>query len=215
MSNHKVYTLSVALITSAVLAFGAILWWMEPPPLVLESEHSDRTQSPVPEWRRGATDALIIIDVYPNFDCLACVETEAVVLKTMKFYTRHTEMVYHHYPLSERGQLIAEALEAAGEQGKFWEYHDRLLQGVPHDIAGLKVCAEKVGLDAQAFEEALYSRKFKEKVLAAKKEAVLQGVKRATVFINKREYHRYPPSVVDISSLISGELEKIRQAANQ
>jgi NhaA family Na+:H+ antiporter len=211
MANTKVYVLCVALITAAVLAIGGVLWSMEPPPLVLEPP----AEAPEPEWRRGATDAEITIDVYPDFDCPGCIETEGVVLEVLDFYPRYAEMVYHHYPLSEWGQLCAEALEAAGEQGKFWEFHDKLLLGLQHDIAGLKVCAEEVGLDVQAFGEALDSRKFMAKVVVAKEEAILQGVEHATIFVNGREYHKYPPQVGDISAMIAEELEKIRQEAGQ
>lgn len=187
---------------------------MEPPPLVLQPEEpniSDNTNTSEPEWVRGATDAKVTIDTYPDFECHACIETQGVVVAVVGFYPRNVKMVYHHYPLSEWGQTVAEALEAAGEQGKFWELHDRILEGIEHDIAALKQCAEEVGLDIQALSEALDSHKFMARVVVAKEEAVLRGVEHATVFINGREYHKYPPEVVDVSSMVADELEKIKQ----
>jgi hypothetical protein len=53
------------------------------------------------------------------------------------------------------------------------------------------------------------------KVVVAKEEAILQGVEHATIFVNGREYHKYPPQVGDISAMIAEELEKIRQEAGQ
>ncbi len=222
------YVFCVVLITLPILGIGGVLWSTEPPPLVLESPSPTPSQpgptdsgQPEPsapaqtEWRRGADDATIIIDVFPEWDCAGCIETEAVVAEAMHFYSKVTVMVYHHYPLSEWGQLCCEALEAAGEQGKFWEFHDRLVEdpymlSISRDLAGLKAVAAELGLDIEAFGEAMDSRKFKDKVEAEYQEAVARGVAHATVFINGNEYHKYPPQVADISAIIVEELAKTK-----
>jgi protein-disulfide isomerase len=216
------YILGVALITLPLLAIGGVLWSMEPPPLVLQSEPSNLSNPSnpsnpsgaatvsEPDWWRGAADAQIIIDTFPDFECIACCETEAVVPQTMHFYAKITKMVYHPYPLSELGQVIAEALEAAGEQGKFWELHDKVVQVMPRDVDALKACATEVGLDMPAFNQALDSGKFTEKVKLAKEKAIARGVDHATIFVNGSEYHKYPPDVGDISAMIAEEMGKIR-----
>ena len=222
------YLFFVVLITLPILGIGAVLWSEEPPPLVLESpspspSNPEPTNSGQPEpstapqtdWIRGADDAIIIIDVFPEWDCAGCIETEAVVYEAMHFYSKVTAMVYHHYPLSEWGQLCCEALEAAGEQGKFWEFHDRLVEdpymlNISRESAGLNTIAAELGLNMEAFVDALQNGKFKEKVEAEYKEAVARGVAHATVFINGMEYHKYPPQVSDISAIVVEELDKAR-----
>jgi NhaA family Na+:H+ antiporter len=215
------YVLSVVLITLPILVIGGVLWSTEPPPQVLLPEPSTPSNPsnpsspaspatvPEPEWWRGASDAIIIIDTFPDFECIACCETEGVAAEAMKWYSKITKMVYHHFPLSELGQVIAEALEAAGEQGKFWELHDKVVQVMPRDVDALKACAAEVGLDVQKLDEALNSGKFTEKVKLEKEKASARGVTEATIFINGLEYHKYPPDVGDISAMIVEAKDKI------
>ncbi len=200
--RNREYLLIVALITIALLAIGGILWSMDNGSLTLEDSSSNR------QWFRGASDAAVIIDVYPDFTCDVCVEKERMVLEALDIYPRIIKMVYHHYPISAWGQLIAEALEAAGEQGKFWELHDSLLESVPNNPAELVTYAAEIGLDIQRFGQAFESREFREKVELYKDEVVSRGVMHVAVFINGREYEHDPGTLSDLCDAIDEELER-------
>ena len=131
-----------------------------------------------------------------------------MVLQALDIYPGKVKMVYHHNPSSEFGQKIAEALEAADEQGKFWELHDKILQDVPDDISELKAYAAEIGLDTQRFNEALDSGVFREKVELAKEESISRGVNEVSVFINGKEYQQYPGTLSDLRAAIDEELKK-------
>jgi protein-disulfide isomerase len=160
-------------------------------------------------WWRGAVGAPVTIYVFPDFTCPACVEKERMVLQALDMYPEILRMVYHHYPSSSFGQTVAEALEAAGEQGKFWELHDRLLVDPPGDISELKACAVEIGLDMQKFDEALDSGRFTEKVERDKEEAISRGIKHVSVFISGTEYGHNPGTLSDLCAAIDEELERI------
>jgi protein-disulfide isomerase len=160
-------------------------------------------------WWRGAIDAPVTIFVFPDFTCPVCVEKERLVLQALDMYPESLRMVYHHYPSPGFGQTVAEALEAAGEQGKFWELHDRLLVDPPDDMSKLKACAAEIGLDMQKFDEALDSGRFKEKVERDKEEAISRGIKHVSVFINGNEYEHNPGTLADLCAAIDEELERI------
>jgi len=130
-----------------------------------------------------------------------------MVLQALDIYPDQVEMVYHHYPSSEFGQIIAEALEAADEQGRFWDLHDRLLMDMPHDMSELEACAADTGLDMQRFGEALDTGRFTEAVELAKQVAVSRGVGHVAVFINGREYRHSPGTLSDLRDAIDEELE--------
>jgi len=87
-------------------------------------------------------------------------------------------VVYRHFPLTEihdKAQLAAEASEAAGAQGKFWEMHDLLFEmhtswqdlNVDEFRARLNDYAEQAGLDVERFSADLDAGKFTARVTAA------------------------------------------------
>ena len=168
-----------------------------------------------PEWRRGATDAVIRIDIFVDWGCSSCIEQEFVASQVVRFrYPQCSEMVYHPYPnteyfLADGKPIVSEALEAAGEQGKFWEFHDKIVLNTPQDVAGLKKVAREMFLDVQMFGEALDSGKYTEKVELAKQKAISQGVTHHAIFINGKEYCKYPTTVDGVCEAIAEELAKI------
>ena len=74
-------------------------------------------------------------------------------------------------------QGAAEASRCAGEQGKFWEYHDLLFgdQG-SLDRNGLIAKAAKLQLDAKQFDSCISSEKFKAQVQQDSQEGMRAGV---------------------------------------
>ena len=196
----KKYITSVAMITMVIIAIGGILWNKDMGSLTLESFGS--------EWYRGPDDAAITIDVFPNFTCTICVEVENLVVKALDLYPGKLRIVYHHHATPGFAQKVAEALEAAGEQSKFWELHDRLIKDRPRNIFELRACAEDVGLDMQKFNEALESGKFAEKVKLATEKANEEGIVYGTVFINGVKYREYP-YLDNLCQAIDEELERL------
>jgi len=83
-------------------------------------------------------------------------------------YPKDLQVVYRHYPLisiHDKAALSAQAAEAAGLQGKFWELHD-VLYATSSEWAGKSVDefkqwvidqAEKLGLDVEKFTTDLES----------------------------------------------------------
>jgi len=75
---------------------------------------------------------------------------------------------FRHYPLSgihPHAQLAAEAAEAAGAQGRFWEMHNMLFEYQnalsPKDLARY---AERIGLDVKKFRSDLKEHRFEDRV---------------------------------------------------
>ena len=65
-------------------------------------------------------------------------------------------------PFHDKAQLAAEAALAAGEQGKFWEYHDKLFANQQAlDAASLEKYAGEVGLNVDKWKAAKDSQKLK------------------------------------------------------
>ncbi len=66
------------------------------------------------------------------------------------------KLVFRDFPL--HGTETAEAAECAHEQGKFWEYHDKLFENQDAlEVEDLKKYAEELGLDTTKFNDCLDS----------------------------------------------------------
>ena len=203
MCNKK-YIISVASITVIILTVGGLLWSSGTVELP-----SDVTATSVAPWYRGQEEAVVTVDMYPDFECNICVEKERIAIQALVDFSGKIRLVYHHYADQGFSEKVAEALEAAGEQGKFWELHDRIIENVPSDITQLTIVAEDIGLDMKQFNEALESGRFTEKVRLAKQEAISAGVKYVSVFINGKEYQKNPGTLNDFYAAINEELERL------
>jgi protein-disulfide isomerase len=102
--------------------------------------------------------------------------------------------VFRHLPLVDvhpDAQLAAEASEAAAEQGKFWEMHDRLFAAQDRLAFGdLLEHARELGLDVDAFESDLKARRQARRVardVASADEMRVAGT--PTFFINGRRHY--------------------------
>lgn len=107
---------------------------------------------------RGAPDAPVTVVVFSDFQCPFCSRAEATVRDLEAAYPGKIRYVFKNQPLPfhQNARLAAKAALAAGEQGKFWEYHDALFthQG-ELDRASLERHAEDLGLDLRRFRAAL------------------------------------------------------------
>ncbi len=77
----------------------------------------------------GGEDAYVTIIEYSDFQCPACASVAPMLQQLAAAYPNDVRLVYRHFPLVSihpNAQKAAEAAEAAGAQGKFWEYHDTL-----------------------------------------------------------------------------------------
>jgi protein-disulfide isomerase len=138
---------------------------------------------------RGPEDALITIVEFADFQEIYSGRAAPTVRRLLEAYPREVRVVFKQNPLSfhEQAFLAAEAALAAGEQGKFWAYHDVLFAGGGLDRAALEDHARELGLDLPRFRDALDRHRFKARVEADQAQALRLGVRTAPVFfINGR-----------------------------
>ncbi len=106
---------------------------------------------------RGPTAASITVLEFGDFECPYCGQAEPVARELLT--DTDLRFVWRHLPLTDvhpAAQIAAEASEAAGAQGKFWEMHDLLLAHQdalkPADLVGY---AGDLGLDVERFHDEL------------------------------------------------------------
>lgn len=195
---------------------------------IAQQSPSDDIVFTVEPWSRGPDNASVTIDLYTDFTCSICVEMERMAIRASDDFSGRIRLVYHHYPSTRLSEIIAEVLEAAGDQGNFWEMHDRLIDDTSGDIyqvinsaisVGLNeeeyainkmlTEAEELGLNITQLIESLESGRFTQKVRTAKNEAVLAGVEHTSVFINGREFQNSPAKYDNFYAIVAEEIDKI------
>jgi len=141
----------------------------------------------------GERTAKVQIVEFADYQCPACRTAQPITKRVISSYGDKIAFFYRHFPLIGTHQYsleAAQAAEAAGEQGKFWEYHDLLFENQDHlDRNYLIEYAKRLNLDVKKFEDALKSGKYKDKVMADLSAGQQAGVDSTpTFFINGKKY---------------------------
>ena len=139
---------------------------------------------------KGASNAPIEMIEFSDFQCPFCQRANPTVQQVLNTYGDRIKFVYRHYPLPNHpgARPAAEAASCAGEQGKFWPYHDRLFAN-PSKLSAsdLKQAAAELGLDTSKFNACVDTHKEQAKVDAdvrAGEDAGVDGT--PAFFINGR-----------------------------
>jgi protein-disulfide isomerase len=119
---------------------------------------------------KGPDSAPVTIVEFSDFQCPYCAKAEATVkdLLELEKYKGKLRLVYRDYPLPNHNLApkAAEAAHCAGDQGKYWEMHDRLFAATPKlEVTDLKAYARDLKLDEGRFSKCLDSGE-KAKVVA-------------------------------------------------
>jgi protein-disulfide isomerase len=129
---------------------------------------------------RGNPDAPVTIVEFSDFQCPFCKAAESTLKEVLTKYSGRVKLAYLDYPLREihpKAQSAAEAARCAGEQGKFWEYHDALYADQSKlDGAELVSSAVALNMDEKSFRSCLDSGKFKSKIEADREQGTKAGV---------------------------------------
>jgi protein-disulfide isomerase len=142
---------------------------------------------------RGPADAPVTLVEYGDFECPYCGRAEPVIRELLVGFG-DLRYVWRHLPLNDihpHAQLAAEAAEAAGAQGKFWEMYDLLFahqsELLMRDLVGY---ARELELDTERFREDLRKRVFTSRVAEDVESADLSGVSGTPIFfINGRKHY--------------------------
>lgn len=113
---------------------------------------------------KGPKNAPVTVIAFSDFQCPFCSRAVPLLKQVEENYKGKVRIAFKHLPLSfhDKAQLAAEASMAANEQGKFWEYHDKLFENqTALDRPSLEKYATDLGLNATKFKAALDSGKYK------------------------------------------------------
>jgi protein-disulfide isomerase len=143
----------------------------------------------------GPEDAPYTLVEYGDYECPDCGRLYVILRDLQRDIASRLRIVFRHYPLSgihHHAQQAAEAAEAAGAQGKFWEMHTMLFERQQAlRTKDLIRYAEELALDVQRFRDELENETYSERVRADFLAGVQNGVHGTPgLFLNGVRYDR-------------------------
>ena len=159
---------------------------------------------------RGAEKAAVTVVKFEDYQCPYCKTVQPTFLELLKRYDGKVKLIHKDLPLEEihpQARAAAEAARCAGDQGKFWNYHDQLYAQAPKLSADdLKSAAKEVGLNLASFEQCFTSGKFKAAVQKDLNDGANLGLTGTPAFfINGREISGSQP-IEAFAAIIDEEL---------
>ncbi len=129
---------------------------------------------------RGNPKAPVMIVEFSDFQCPYCREVQTTLKNLLTKHDGQIALAYRDLPLKDihpQAPLAAEAGRCAGEQGKFWEYHDLLLANPNKlDRPGLLEQARSLKLDEKQFDSCITAEKYKGQIQLDIQDALRAGV---------------------------------------
>lgn len=165
---------------------------------------------------RGWENAPIRLVVFSEFQCPNCADLACTLDRVLDRYPFQVNLTFLHMPMDfdALSEEAAEAAECAGEQGRFWQYHDRLMKEHKDGCSGLNSMwagyADDVGLDKARFMECLKSGRMKGRVAACRAVGVAMGIQGVpALYLNGRKIGG-ALEFEQLSSIIDAEIKRLR-----
>ncbi len=148
---------------------------------------------------RGPQTAKITLVEFGDFQCPACSAAQPTISRLMSEYAPNIRLVFRHFPLSIHplAEVAAEAAEAAGAQGKFWEMYDALYAhqsewgdvikniSEAQAIQFFSTYAAQIGLDTKKFAADMQTNPYRSNITTDLDDGNKSGVNATpTFFVN-------------------------------
>ena len=190
------------LIIIAVLAVGlAGVWILVRSPKLKDSNVLTSSSEPdgaQPPHVRGNPNAPFTLEEFGDFQCPSCGIFYAEVKKIEDGYRDRLRVIFREFPLVPTHQHAleaAQAAEAAGLQGRFWEMHDKLYENQKawsdvKDVMPMFIdYARQIGVDIDRFSRDFGGEAVAQRIFQDGKRGHALGVTGTpSFFVNGKEY---------------------------
>jgi protein-disulfide isomerase len=153
----------------------------------------DYTQYSYTDDVYAAPNATHVIEEFSDFECPYCQQLAPTIRAVRDTHKEDVRVTYKQFPLRTvhpLAQAAAEASECAREQNKFWAYHDVLFESKKLDKRSLKLHAQGLGLDMDAWNSCIASGRSKAKISQETLEGTQRGVRGTpSIFIDGEAFN--------------------------
>jgi len=162
--NLKTILIFIAVMVGVLAGVGGMLWQF--------GQAGDKPIADIAgEMRYKKGEASVTLVEFSDFQCPACLAVQEPLKQILTKYEGKVQFVYRHFPLSsihKNAQMAAQASEAAYNQGKFWEMHDKLFitqanwQGIGDPREIFTKYAKELGMEEGKFVNDMESQTTKD-----------------------------------------------------
>jgi predicted DsbA family dithiol-disulfide isomerase len=104
---------------------------------------------------RGALKPAVTIVEFSDFECRFCRDVQPALKQVLENYKKDVRLVFKHLPLEGHRNAVpaARAAYCAGEQDRFWQFHDALFATESLSPGVFDRIASEIGLGMERFKE--------------------------------------------------------------
>ncbi|MFZ2970274.1 MAG: thioredoxin domain-containing protein [Minisyncoccia bacterium] len=213
-SIENIFSNPIFFLIAIIVVFAAIYYFFgsnkEGKTGNLTSTYAENEEWKNSEDAKGPADAKVTIVEYGDYQCPACASAHSIVNKVMEEYSGKVRLIYRHFPLPQHPFALKATVsaECAGEQGKFWEMHDKLYDN-QQDINtdNFFKFAGDVGLDSNKFKACFDGNGYMGKINDDQNKGENDNLKHTpTFFVNGAELGSF--GLEDFKKAIDSELNK-------
>lgn len=176
---------------------------------------------------KGNPDAEVVLVEYSDFQCPACRAMFPIVSSVMETYGESVRFEYRHFPIERAHPYAvqaAAAAEAAGQQNKFFEFHDLLFDNQnewsssPTPNAFFAQYAKQLELDMDLYNRHANASLLREKVRTQQQQGLADGVTGTpTMFLNgqRMEYSTYDEFVAQLAAAVDPSATPASQSPDE
>lgn len=161
----------------------------------------------------GNPEGRVVIEEWLDLHSPDCTLAFKTIGRIVSERGTDVKVVFHHFPQSEKRIDAAEAVEAAGEQGRFWPMLEAVLT---HQTELGPVYYQRqarfLGLDIQVLQTSIRARRHVDRIVADREQALRLGFGSAPVFrvnggapLFAPSYHRLSSAVQEAAASAVGQ----------
>ena len=165
---------------------------------------------------RGPTKAVVTIVEFSDFECPFCRQVQETLKQIVTKYGAEVRLVFKHLPSEgHRNSLpAARAAYCAGEQERFWEFHDALFGASKLSSDSFAERAALLGLGREKFAECVKAERSRAAVLKDIEAAKRYHIDSTPTFVINGKLVKGALSFAEFQSLIERELSLTRKTTS-